>query len=401
MKVLQINAVYRVGSTGRNAYELHKEMLGSESDSYIAATHMNGVEENCVQIGSPLDWKLHGLLSRLFGLQGYFSFRATKHLLRYMDKISPDVVHLNNLHGNYINLGLLFDYLAKKDIATVITLHDCWFYTGKCMHYTAQGCSKWKTGCSQCPKLKMDNRSWFFDRTPKMWADRKRWYTSVPRLAVVGVSDWITGEARQSVLGSAAIIRRIYNWIDLDVFQPCDSQKLRKEMGLENKFIILGVASQWGESKGLQHFSALSSLLKEDEVIILVGKLAEQTLAPNIIHVNATENVRELVEYYSMADVFLQLSLEETFGKVVAEALACGTPVITVDSTANAELVPPDCGIVNDRLDMGLINNSIAEVRKKGKKGYADRCRTFAEENFNMQSSVGEYMKLYSDLLSR
>ena len=142
MKILQVNAVYKIGSTGRNLYELQDEMKKRGIESYIATTHMGTREENCYQIGSPIDWKIHGLLSRITGLQGYYSTKATRNFIQYIKKIEPDVVHLNNVHANYLNLPILFKYLAKKNIVTVITLHDCWFYTGKCTHYTVDGCEK-------------------------------------------------------------------------------------------------------------------------------------------------------------------------------------------------------------------------------------------------------------------
>ena len=175
MKVLQINAVNKIASTGRNASEIGDYLLSkghSSTIAYSAGPSVDKEKEYC--IGSKLDAKLHGLLSRISGKQGYFSRGATKKLLSFMDEYSPDVVVLNNLHGNYINLSLLLGYLAKKDIATIAVLHDCWFYTGKCCHYTAQGCYKWKEICGNCPQLKKYNKSWFFDRTEKMLADKKK-----------------------------------------------------------------------------------------------------------------------------------------------------------------------------------------------------------------------------------
>lgn len=396
MKVLQINAVYKTGSTGRNVYELHTAMQNIGIESFVASTHMNDIDNNVYQIGSPIDWKLHGILSRISGLQGYFSTKATKELLKFMDDIKPDIVHINNLHANYINLSLLFSYLERNDISTVITLHDCWFYTGKCTHYTVDNCFRWKTGCHNCPRLKVDNKSWFFDRTSKMWMDKKNWYNSISRLAVVGVSEWISNEAKQSILNSALIVKRVYNWIDLDVFKPIKSTILSN---IENKFIILGVSSRWSNKKGLDYFIELASILKKDEVIVLVGEMPSIALPDNIIHVDATNNLQELVEYYCSADVFLQLSEEESFGKVVAEALACGTPVVTVNSTANKELVPCSCGIVVDEMNCESIYNAVEHIRINGKLSFKNECRKFAEENFEMNKCVKEYIDIYTELM--
>ena len=402
MKVLQVNAVYKSGSTGRNIFELKNAMAEQGIDTYIASTCMNERSKDCYQIGCKLDWKNHALLSRITGLQGYYSYWSTRKFLKYMDKIQPDIVHLNNLHANYINLRMLFKYLSSKDIPTVITLHDCWFYTGKCTHYTTQRCERWKTGCCKCPKLKTDNVSWLFDRTKKMWSDKQFWFGQLKNYAVIGVSDWITEEARKSILKDAKIIRRIYNWIDLDLLKKTSTDELKKKLGLENKYVILGVASCWANSKGLQEFYQLSSQLSSDEVIVLVGKLpknqvSKDGLPANILHISATENVSELVSYYSLADVFLQLSKEETFGKVVAESLACGTPVITINSTANKELVPDRCGIVIQ--DIRELYKAYKEIKRNGKHFYSEQCRKFAEENFKMEDRSVDYVKVYKDLI--
>ncbi len=397
MKVLQINAVYKNGSTGRNIYEMHLEMRKRGIESYVAATHMKTKDKYCYQIGNQLDWKIHALLSRLTGLQGYYSKISTQNFINYIKRISPDIVHLNNVHANYLNLPLLFNYLANNNIATVITLHDCWFYTGKCTHYTTSQCYKWKTGCNKCSKLSEDNESWFWDRTKKMWNDKKKWYASIPRLAVVGVSDWIVNEAKKSILCNALKIERIYNWIDLDIFKPIKSEILGD---LKNKFIILAVASNWSEKKGLNNFIQLGKVLQKNEIIVLVGKMPNIGLPDNIIHIDATNSVQELVQYYCKADVFLQLSMEESFGKVVAEALACGTPVVTVDSTANKELVDKDCGEVIESLEPMKVYDAVLKIKKKGKENYSDSCKRFAKSHFSKEMCIMKYIEIYRDLIN-
>ena len=401
MRILQINAVNKNGSTGRNVYELHKAMLNRGIQSYVAATHMRDNEENCFQIGTKLDWKLHGLFSRFFGLQGYFSKLATKELLDSIKRIKPDVVHLNNAHANYLNLRQLFNFLSVNDIPTVITLHDCWFYTGKCTHYTSVACNKWKTRCHHCPQLKKDNVSWFFDRTSKMWNDKKNWYESIPRLAVVGVSNWITEEAKKSILKNAKIIERIYNWVNLDVFKPVETKKIREKLNIFDKKVILGVASEWDNRKGLERFVELSKVIsKKEYVIILVGNCKQTELPSNIITVNLVNDVNELVQYYSLADVFVQMSLQESFGKVVAESLACGTPVVTIDSTANSELVSRNCGIVINSMEISQIAKAIETVMAKDKSVYINKCRQFAKAMFDKEKNINLYFDLYKQIIS-
>ena len=167
MKVVQINAVCHSGSTGRIVAELSQAMNEKNIDNIIA--YADGVCDlkNSIRIGNDLDHKVHALFSRLFGLQGYFSYIATKRFLGFLDEYHPDVIHLHNLHSNYINLPLLFKYISKKNIATVITLHDCFFFTGKCVHYTVANCDGWRKECGKCPQLHSGNDSWIFDKTKK------------------------------------------------------------------------------------------------------------------------------------------------------------------------------------------------------------------------------------------
>jgi len=399
MKVLNINAVNGIKSTGRICLEIADYLNNNGHEGYIA--YSNGLPyEKGYKIGTPAEIKLHGLLSRVFGMQAYSSKNGTCKLLKYIKDIKPNVVHLHNLHGNYINLKLLVSFLAENDIPTVLTLHDCWFYTGKCTHYTVDGCYKWQSGCGNCPRLKKDNPSWFFDCTKKMYIDKKEWFEKIPRLAVVGVSEWITNETRQSLLASAKIVTRIYNWIDFEVFKPIETDFLRHKLDLMNKFIILGIASGWSNAKGLDKFIELADQIPDDMSIILVGDISVNIHLPkNIIHFKETNNMNELIKYYSIANVFVNFSLEEAFGKVSVEALACGTPVITYFSTANSELVGDRCGYIVEKNDFTGIKNAIFNVNKKGKEYYKDNCISFAKANFNKEDRINEYINLYQELL--
>lgn len=395
MKVLQINAVSGISSTGRTCIELAQFLDKCGYDSYIAYSD-GPVYDKGFRIGNPFEIKLHGLLSRVFGLQAYFSVKGTLKLLKYMDALKPDVVHLRNLHGNYINLRLLLSYLAKRDVPTVITLHDCWFYTGKCCHYTVQCCSKWQTECFNCPRIHKDNPSWIFDCTRKMFRDKKNWLSKIPRLAVVGVSDWITEEAKKSFLKTARLVTRIYNWIDTDAFAPSADNGLRNQLGLKNKFIILGIASGWTSAKGLDKFTGLSRLIGQDMAIVLIGGLKDNVELPeNIYHISEIQDVRELARFYSMADVFLNLSLEETFGKTTAEALACGTPAIVFNSTANPELVGKDCGFVVAKGDIDELYKKIVTIKSNGKDAYSKKCILYSRNRFSKEDRIRDYIEIY------
>lgn len=399
MKIVQINAVYNISSTGRTTTELHEALQSAGHESFVVYSKTNvDNAKYTYQMGSPLDIKIHGFLSRLSGKQGYFSVNSTKKLLKLLDEIKPDVVHLRNLHGNYINLPMLLKYLAKNDIATVITLHDFWFITGKCVHYVNKNCNKWKSTCSNCPNLKEPIPSWLFDRTKKMHNEKKKLFAQIPRLAITGVSQWVTDESKKSVIADGAITKRIYNWINLQNFYKCDTTEFRKEKGLEDKFVVLGVSGAWNDKKGLGDFVNLARK-RPDYAVVLVGNTPDIDNKPeNLITVGSTSSIDELRNYYNMADVLACFSPAETFGKVSAEALACGTPLVVYNATANPELVGDGCGYVVDFADLDGAIEAFEKIRLNKKEKYSEKCIEFAQNNFEQNKIINEYISLYEDV---
>lgn len=399
MRVIQINAVSGIGSTGRICTEIADFLNNNGHDGFIA--YSTGIPYyKGYKIGSKLDSIMHGLLSRIFGKQAYYSKRSTTKLLRYISDIKPNVVHLHNLHSNNINLKLLLNFLVVHDIPTVITLHDCWFFSGKCTHYTIDNCYKWQKECGGCPRLKKDNPSWFFDRTRRMLMDKKKWFSNIPRLAVVGVSDWITNEARKSFLSSALIIDRVYNWIDMSVFRPVEATHLRQKYNLHDKLVLISVASDWSNAKGLDRFIELSELLSAKMKLVLVGNMpAGIELPKEILHIKQTRNVNELAEYYSMSDIYIHLSQEETFGKTIAEALSCGTPAIVLNSTACPEIIDDSCGVVVNENSANAVLRAIEVISEKGKKYYTQNAIQRVHKLFNPEKNIGDLCRIYQKMM--
>ncbi|WP_215144723.1 glycosyltransferase [Exiguobacterium qingdaonense] len=395
MNILHINAINEVRSTGRMCKELASVHASKGHDVRIAHS-VGPVSERSFVIGRPWETKRHALHARVTGRQGYSSKRSTSDLIAFMDRFRPDVVHLHNLHANYLHLRTLFDYLANRDIATVVTLHDCWAFTGKCTHYTAVGCDRWKDGCGQCPLLKEDIPSWFFDRTEDMLIDKRKWFGAIPRLAVIGVSDWITLEAHFSILQHAAIIRRIYNWVDLKTFIPKDATALRGRLGLTGQSILLGVASHWTEAKGLTAFIQLAKARPSDQIVLVGHMPTQQTLPPNIVHIEETHDPQELATYYAAADVLLNLSEEESFGNVTAEALACGTPVLVLDSTASPELVTERTGVVVATRSIADLTDGLERLRHASISRIV--CANEARQRFNLHERAEDYLHVYEEL---
>ncbi len=396
MKVVHINATDAYGSTGVLAKQIQAGLVQQGHKCRIYAAD---VRENGMEIGSRFGRKTHAFLSRLLGLQGYFSRLATYKLIRELRAYNPDIVHLHNLHANYLYFPALFAYLKKNKIATFVTLHDCFLFTGKCSHYLKDGCYKWQTECGNCPRLKTDNRSWFFDRTKKMFSDKRKWFSGLENLNVIGVSKWIAGEAKKSFLQFARTVDYIYNWVDLECFLPQDVSELRKELGLAGKIVVLGVSASWSKAKGLDDFITLSKELDERYKVVLVGNVAEEKIAgTGIVHIPPIADAGTLAQYYNMADVFVNASVQETFGLTTAEALACGTPCVVYNKTACPELIGPGCGYVVENYD-GL-KRQICSVAGGGKTAFLKACRAYAEEMFCMEENVGKYIALYYNSLS-
>lgn len=390
MKILQINAVYGMGSTGNIVRDIHELCLSENIESHVAYSLSNRAEEEIVngyKIGGTLGKKLHAVLCRINGMQGYFSRCATRKLLRHIDRIKPDIVSIHNLHSNYIHLNMLLSYLAKKDIKTVVTMHDCWYFTGGCFHYTAAGCDKWKSGCGGCPKKKSDTPAYLFDRSSKILSDRKKYFDKIKNLTVIGVSEWISEEAKKGIF-KGRDVRFAHNGVDLDIFKPTKSD-LRVKYGVEDKFVILGPASKWLAPVNRECFKQITSALKEDEALMLLGCSEEQKaeLPESVIALPFISDRIELAKVYSTADVFVNLTREDTLCFMNLEPQACGTPVITFANTGASETVDGNCGFTVENDDTNGVLKIIAFIKEKGKSEFLDMCIEYIRNNFEKNSN--------------
>lgn len=401
MKILQINRLGATLSTGRTTRELHNYLISHGDESFIACPLHEDCQDNFAFSSMNL-LHINTAITCLTGMETANLWYPNQKLLKYIGRVKPDVVHLRILHSCGVDLGILLKYLAKHNIPTVITLHDFWFMTGKCPFYTLLNCDKWKHGCGNCPYHNKTGRKQLFDRSRTMIKQKEKWFCAIPHLAVIGVSDWVANEARQSILGNAEFVKRIYNWIDQDVFCPQNTTALREKLGLRDKYIILGVSSGWKlhDRKGLDVYLELAKIMPENYQIVLVGGGSPNLQLPsNVTLLPRTNSTQELVQMYSMADVYLNLSAEETFGKVSAEAVSCGTPVVAYDSTANKEIVPPNAGALVSELNAMDILVKIREIAINPKEHYIQTCRDFAKKNFDRDTNIREYIDLYHQLI--
>lgn len=395
MKILYINAVYGVGSTGRSIQELREYCINQRDEVYVASC-TNVDDERFYTIGNCIDYKIHAFFSRLFNCQAGFSSISTERLIRWVKRIDPDVIQINNVHSNYINIYKFLRYTGKQNIAVVLVLDDCWYYTGNCCHYTTAECYKWKENCGHCTQLKKWNKSFFYDGSKKNLRRKKRVYTLNQRLGVIGVSSWIADEARKSILKSAKQIECIYNSVNREIFHPVDASNILRSLG--DRKIILGVANYWDDSKGLNYFNKLAKMLDDKYKIVLVGEATKNTIDARISHINRTDSLAKLVSIYCKADVFLQLSVEESFGKVCVEAMACGTPIAVFDSTASPELVGYRCGAVVAKGDIVKMKETIIDICSKGKEYYSNYCQEFVMELFDREKNLEKYREFYKSL---
>lgn len=397
MKVLFINTVCGRGSTGRIIRDIDCLIRENGDESLTLYGRYDAPEDmNAIRVETDFGNKIHVLWTRLFDRQGFASKKATRKMINTIEDYNPDVIHLHNLHGYYLNLPMLFKYLAKKDIPVVWTFHDCWPYTGHCMYSDFIGCEKWKTQCYSCPKKNTYPQSWLFDSSKKNYKDKKELFTSLKNLTIVTVSDWLKGEAEKSFMGKYPI-KRIYNGIDRNIFKPTESN-VREKYGIGDKFFMLGVADKWSERTGDNYFYQLAKELESDEAIVMIGfkKDELQNVPKNIIALERTDSVEELAQLYSAADVVLNPSYEQTFGLVTAEAMCCGTPVIVLDATASPELVHNSCGMVVPKGDYDAFKKAIASIRENPLK--AEECikRT---DLFDKISNYNVYVDLYHQLV--
>lgn len=397
MRVLQINSVCGVGSTGRIATDLYKFLEEQGHECLIAygrGTAPDGI--NSYKIGTNLDNYLHVARTRLLDQHGYGSKKPTIELVKKIKEYNPDVIHLHNLHGYYLNLEVLFNYLAESNKPVVWTLHDCWSFTGHCAYFDYIGCDKWKHECRSCPQKRTYPNSYGLDNCYKNFNLKKELFTKISNLTIITPSQWLADLIKESFLNKYPV-QVINNGIDLNVFKPTQSD-FRKKHHLEEKKIILGVANVWNQRKGFNTFIELSSKLNKNYQIVLVGVTEKQKrkLPNNIIGITRTSNIKELAEIYSTADVFVNPTLEDNFPTVNLESIACGTPIITFDTGGSPESLTMKCGSVVEKRNIKLLIDTINEMITSNSIDNKECLKQ--SKKYNKHDKFTEYVKIYAML---
>lgn len=398
MKVLEINSVAGLGSTGRIACQIACTIVSHGGEALVAYgrdLYSKGCNVPTYRIGSDFDVIIHGLVSRITDRQGFYSKKATKKLINFITEYNPDVIHLHNIHGYYLNIPILFRFLAKLDKPVVWTLHDCWAFTGHCAYFDFVGCEKWETGCHHCPQKRKYPKSIFLDQSKKNWEQKKDVFTSVKDLTIVTPSQWLANLVKESFLQQYPI-KVINNGINLEVFKPTESTW--KEDHNITKPMVLACASIWDSRKGLTDVIEVANQLPEYQVVI-VGISAKQakTFPENIIGIQRTDSLEELVKIYSAADVLINPTYEDNFPTVNLEALACGTPVITYDTGGSSESITTLCGAVVNKGDRKTMVDKCEKIIEQENNNYMDKSIEQASL-FSMAEKFDKYYLQFSQL---
>lgn len=391
MKVLMINSVCGIGSTGRICADIAERLTADGHECKIAYGRKGYVPEQALpyakRIGTDFDVKIHGLLTRLFDAHGFGSRRATQQFVKWMKEYDPDIIHLHNLHGYYLHVGVLFEALKAMNKPVVWTLHDCWAFTGHCSHFTAAKCDRWKTQCHDCLEKRRYPASMLLDRCKYNYTHKKGSFSGVANLTIVTPSCWLSELTKLSFLKEYPVMV-IPNGIDTSAFHATKSN-FRERYRLEGKKIVLGVAGIWDDRKGLSDMVQLTQLLGDDCKVVIVGlsPAQKEALPESVLGITHTESIKELAEIYTAADVFVNPTYEDTYPTVNLEAQACGTPVITYRTGGSVESAHSDCVVEP---------GDIAEIAKIIKSDAA-KCREGLQ--LNCKKMVQQYLELYKGLI--
>lgn len=395
MKLLQINVTANRGSHGRIAEGIAAAARTHGWQTALAyGRDANPSAQLLYRIGSDADIYAHVALTRFLDRHGLGSAAATKRLTAFIDGYSPDIIHLHNIHGYYLNYPALFDFLKAWGGPVVWTLHDCWPFTGHCAYFDHAGCDRWLSGCHDCPEKSAYPKSAFFDNSRRNHALKQKYFTAIAgQLSLVAASQWLADIARRSYLGSCPI-EVIHNGIDTDIFSP-------KAAKAASPKIILGVNNVWDKRKGLGEFFRLSRVLPPGYRIVLVGLSDEQIhrLPPGIEGIARTQNADELARIYSQASVFVNPTFEDNLPTTNLEALSCGTPVVTYRTGGAPETVDDDTGIVVDKGDIDGLLRAIHTITASDTRYQPNQCRRWVLGHFTADRCGTDYYTLYSRLL--
>ena len=400
MKIAQIDVNYGFSSTGKIVHDLHLGL--KEKGHYVQAFFGRGKVpklESVYKISNDVEMLLHVLGTRITGFTGCFSPFATMNLLRRLCLFKPDIVHLHDLHGYFLNISSLVNFLKNNNIATVWTFHSDFMFTGKCG--SAMDCNKWQSHCYACPSLKDYPKTLFFDQSAKMFDEKYKLFKDFVKLKIVTPSHWLADRAHKSFIAGASDISVIPNGLDLDIFYPREVLEAFSGINWKEKFTVLSVGTDfWSDLKGGKWVLRLAKRLP-NVLFVIVGVNKRVIDVPtNVKLVQPIKDKDLLADFYSAADITLLTSKQETFSMVTAESLACGTPVVGFDSGAPKELAPDGYGIFVSHGDIEGLERCIqSSMDKSINTKTPSECNSFVRAMYSKEKMVQKYDHIYKSLI--
>lgn len=391
-KVVQINT-FPNKATGSIMFSIHNRLVKEGIDSYVVWGRGGKMPVSDHEMSIKSDWetKVHGAMSRMFDNTGHYSVGATKRLLERLEYVMPDIIHLHNIHGYYINIDMLFQWIKYRNIPVVWTFHDCWPFTGHCSYFDFVGCEKWQHGCHDCEQTRTYPASLLYDNSKNNWLHKKNLF-HYDFLNIVTPSEWLRKIVGKSFFHDVPC-SVIHNGINTEIFKPSDNKEKR------GKFRILGVASEWTPRKGLNDFIRLRKMLSEDcaeMVVVGLDEKQKSSLPPGIIGLKRTDNIEELVKLYQNSDLFFNPTYEDNYPTTNLEALACGTPVCTYATGGSLECVNNDNGFVLQKGDVGGVKLLLERYQFKEKMGMHINVNI---SELSEQTMASKYVQLYNTII--
>ena len=397
MRVLQVNTTLGIGSTGRIFQDIGKMINISGGKSYLAASrNIKPNLDHVTKIGNKWDLYRHILSTRIQDNHGFSSEASTKKFIGEIKEINPDIIHLHNIHGYYLHVGILFDFLKSSKIPVVWTLHDCWPFTGHCSYFDRVDCQKWKTQCYSCPLKSYYPKSFFKDNSKNNYFLKKESFTGLENLIICTPSHWLKDLVKQSFLKEYPV-EVIHNGIDLGIFKPRNNPNNKRVKTIR----VLGVANVWDARKGFDDFIQLNDKLKGAIEITLVGvsKKLKRRIPSDIIAIERTNDIFELATRYQKVDVFVNPTYSDNFPTTNIEALACGTPVLTYDTGGSPEAIDQNTGICIKKGDIDGLVLAVKQIKDNPNIFSADACSNRAKKHFDKDQNYLSYLDLYKKIL--
>ncbi|WJE46139.1 glycosyltransferase [Peribacillus frigoritolerans] len=401
MKIMQINAVYPTGSTGKIVKDIHTDLVNKGYESIVCYGRGDAVDENNVyKIAPEPIIKMQSLQSKLTGYAYSGCLYSTYNLIKIIKKEKPDIVHLHCINSYMVNIYKLIQFLKTNNIRTVITLHAEFMYTAGCAH--ALNCDKWKTGCGNCPQRPLGRpSSKFFDRSAEEWSMMNDAFKGFENVVITSVSNWLHDRAKQSPFFLNKKMEVVLNGIDTKVFQPTDSIQLKKKYKIREEKIVLHVTPNFSSPiKGGKYVLQLAKLMKNENIrFFIVGFNGDKSnLPPNVTALERTKNQKELAMFYSMADITLLTSVKETFSMVCAESLSCGTPVVGFEAGGPESISLKEYSEFVKNGDINSLEKAVTKWLNVKSSLISEDLSKKANQLYSSKTMSEEYIKIYKHL---